>query len=369
MRRSAATFGFLALAPLLVGCDQQQAPPPETVRAIRAIEVGDAVSGQVRRFPGLIEAKESSELSFEVGGSVREVLVNQGDFVRGGQVLARLDDERFRLAVSAANADVDRARAYVAQTTADYQRHQRLLAQRAVSQVQFEVAQRNYDSARSQLEFAQAQLGLAQRDLRSTTLKAPFAGAIAVRQIEPFLEVRAGQTVFRLDAERGIEVAIGVPETTIAQLRLGMPATVTVASRAEAMAAQVTEIGTAAAAGNTFPVKLALLQPPPAIRPGMTAEASLVLGQDERGETYFVPLAAIAPGERPGDGFVFVYDAGTSTVRRTAVRAAGTLSSNEVAVSGLSRGQIIATAGVTFLVDGQKVRLLEAPAAPARTSP
>ena len=66
------------------------------------------------------------------------------------------------------------------------------------------------------------------RDLRNTTLIAPFDGSIAERLIDPFVEVQAGQTVFRIDAKGGMQAAIGVPETTIAQLVLGMPATVTV---------------------------------------------------------------------------------------------------------------------------------------------
>ncbi len=366
MRRFSC-FAFLgfALAPLISACEQEQAPLPEAVRAIRAYQVTEAVSGQLRSFPGLIQAKDSSDLSFEVSGNVRAVLVNQGDFVRAEQVLATLDQERFQLAVRAAAADVDRARAYLAQTTADYQRHQRLLAQRAVSQVQFEVAQRNYEAARSQLEVAQAQLGLAQRDLRSTTLRAPFAGAIAARQIDPFVEVRAGQTVFRLDAERGVEVAIGVPETAIDQVRLGMPATVTFPNLAEPMTAQVSEIGTTAGPGNTFPVKLVVKEPPPGLRPGMTAEATLMLGEAVRADTFFVPLSAIAPGERSGEGFVFVYDPQTSVVRRTPVRSGAVLASNMVAVVGVRTGDLVASAGVSFLVDGQKVRLLGTSVAPA----
>ena len=81
---------------------------------------------------------------------------------------------------------------------------------------------------------------------------------------------------------------------------------------------------------------------------------------------YFVPLTAIAPGEGPGEGFVFVYDPITSTVQRTLVSSPGPLAQNMVAVSGLGIGDIIANAGVSFLVDGQKVRLMQANA-PAAT--
>jgi RND family efflux transporter MFP subunit len=206
---------------------------------------------------------------------------------------------------------------------------------------------------------ARTKLELARRDLRNTTLTAPFAGQVAERLTDPFVEVQAGQTVFRIDAKGGLQAAIGVPETTIAQLVLGMPATVSVPRVSEPIEAQISEIGSAAGPGNVFPVKAALIDPPPAIRAGMTAEVMLRLPQAQTAASYFVPLVAIAPGDRSGEGFVFVYDSVSSTVRRTPVRSARLLASNTVAVTGLNAGDIIASAGVSFLFDSQRVKMME----------
>jgi len=348
----------LVLAAGLASCEREAPPVPEQVRAIRAFTVTDVADGQVRRFSGVIEAKNSSALSFQVGGSVREVRVNQGDAVRALQPLASLDPEPYRLNVQAAEAELERARAYLAQARVDYERHQRLLAQRAVAQVAFEVAQRNFLSSQSQVDFARAKLDLARRDLRNTTLLAPFDGQVAARLTDPFVEVQAGQTVFRMDAKGDRQAAIGVPETTIAQLVLGMPATVVIPQIPQPIEAQVSEIGSTAGPGNVFPVKASLLDPPPALRAGMTAEVTLRLPLAAASASYFVPLAAIAPGNGPGEGFVFVYDPLSSTVRRTPVRATGSLASNTVAITGIGAGDIIASAGVIFLVDGQKVSLM-----------
>ncbi len=360
-----------ALGGIVTACEREAPVVREQVRAIRAIQVTEVASGRERSFSGLIQAKDSSNLSFQVGGNVREVRVNQGDSVSAQQVLATLDRERYQLNVQAAEAEVVRARADLAQAAADYDRNQRLVAQRAVSQAQFEGARRNYEAAKSQIDFAAAQLDLARRDLRNTTLVAPFAGSIALRQIDPFVEVRAGQTVFRLDAAGGIEAAIGVPETTIGQIRIGMPASVTVPKFGEPMPAKITEIGSSASAANTFPVKLALLKPPAGVRPGMTAEVTLLLAQEVAAVSYFVPLSAIAPGGQlgtpsgagpgpvPGEGFVFIFEPRSSTVRRAPVWPAGPVAGNRIAGPGHSGRDGGATAGVTFLVDGQKVRLLQ----------
>jgi len=95
------------------------------------------------------------------------------------------------------------------------------------------------------------------------------------------------------------------------------------------------------------------------VRPGMTAEVTLLLAEDAAESGYYlVPLTAVAPGDQAGEGFVFVYDRESSTVRRTLVKAAQALSGNVVAVSGVTAGDVVATAGVNFLVDGQSVTLM-----------
>ena len=358
--RSIAIRGLLSLAVggFLFGCGQEPQPVPEQVRPIRTFTITDVASGQSRRFSGLIEAIDSSSLSFEVPGNVQRVAVNQGDAVRQGQVLASLDEEPYRLAVQAAEAELQRARAFLTQARADYERNTRLLEQRAVARVQYEVSYREFQSAQSQVDFAVAKLNLAQRDLRNTTLVAPFDGTISARSVDPFVQVQAGQTVFRIDAKGGMQASVGVPETVIDQLSLGMSAIVDLPQGATPIKARISEIGSAAGSGNVFPVKAALIAPPPTVRAGMTAEVTLVLGGPADAASYFVPLSAIAPGDGSGEGFVFVYDPTTSTVRRTLVRSAGPLASNMVAISGVNVGDTLATAGVNFLVDGQRVRLM-----------
>ena len=346
----------------LVGCKE---PPPkvaEQVRPIRSFTIIDAASGQTRRFAGVIEAVDSSNLSFEVPGNVRSVQVNRGDTVRRGQVLASLDEEPYRLAVRAAEAELQRARAFLSQARTEYERNARLIEQRAVARAQFEVSQRDFESAQSQVDFAIAKLNLAQRDLRNTTLTAPFDGTISERRVDPHVQVQAGQALFRIDAKGGMQASLGVPETTIGQVSLGMPALVSLPQSAAPIAARISEIASAAGPGNVFPVKAALIDPPPQVRSGMTAEVTLVLAGDEARISHLVPLSAIAPGEASGEGFVFVYDPATSTVRRTPVRVTGALDGSMVAVSGLQIGDTLATAGVTFLVDGQRVRLMSSPA-------
>ena len=209
------------------------------------------------------------------------------------------------------------------------------------------------------MQYAQSQVNLARRDLDLTTLAAPFEGLIAERQVDPFVEVRAGQKLFEINASGALEVALDIPETVIKQVVLGAPVSVTFPTeRGLDLAGRVTEIGSVAADANAFPVKAGLDEPPAILRPGMTAEVVFTFHRADESTGYLVPLAAIAPGSESRQGFVFVYDPETSTVRKTLVRGRDVRDNLIVIYEGLKAGDVIAVAGVSFLYDGQKVRLM-----------
>jgi RND family efflux transporter MFP subunit len=215
------------------------------------------------------------------------------------------------------------------------------------------------DSRKSQVAFAVSKLNLARRDLEKTILIAPFDGVIANKFVEPFQEVARGEKVFEVYAEGAMEVVISVPETVIGKIHLGLPADVSFpAESIDDLKGRISEIGRVATEANAFPVKVALTDPPAKVLPGMTAEASLLLGDQGDTASYLVPLTAIIPGEQPKHGYVFVYDPETATVSKNAVRGGGVRDDRILIAEGLEAGQIVAVAGVSFLRDGQKVKLL-----------
>ncbi|MDX1424607.1 MAG: biotin/lipoyl-binding protein, partial [Kiloniellales bacterium] len=98
---SAAKRAALATVALLLAtaCEEEPVEVLENVRAIKTITVSERGSGQLRRFPGIVEAVDTSSISFEVAGNTRDVNVTVGDRVEEGQVLATLDDKPFQLNV------------------------------------------------------------------------------------------------------------------------------------------------------------------------------------------------------------------------------------------------------------------------------
>ena len=118
-------------------------------------------------------------------------------------------------------------------------------------------------------------------------------------------------------------------------------------------------IGGAAVKANAFPVKVDLIDPSEKVKPGMTAEAKLTIKDESRKSGYLVPIQALLPSPEPDRGYAFVYDPGTSTVKKTPVRSRGTADKRVIIEEGLQAGDIIAVAGVSFLADGLEVKLLE----------
>jgi RND family efflux transporter MFP subunit len=348
-----------ALALLLPACEEEQPEVLENIRAIKTITVADRGSGQQRRFPGVVEAVDTSSISFEVAGNTREVNVNVGDRVDKGQVLATLDDKPFQLNVEGAEAEVGRAKAQLAEKETEFVRQKTLYEKEWVAKAAFDQALAARDSASNQVSYAGSKLNLARRDLEKTVLEAPFDGVIANKFVDPFQEVARGEKVFEVYAEGAMEVVVSVPETAIGEVHLGLPAEITFPS--EQVASQkgrVSEVGSVAGDANAFPVKVALADPPESVLPGMTAEVTLILGDNGGSTSYLVPVSAIAAGAEPGQGYVFIFDEGSSTVKKTAISTEGVEDNRVNITEGLAPGDVIAVAGVSFLRDGQQVTLM-----------
>lgn len=360
IQRFRVTF-LLVLTCTLTACDEEPPPPPETIRAVSTITVTEPASGKMRRFSGVVEAADSSSISFEVTGIVEEIKVDVGDRITEGQVLAIMDKSTYELNVEAGRASVRRAEAEFRNARGNSERLQRIAQEDigATSERALDQAKAAFDSARQDLSYATSRLNLAKRDLERTVLHSPFDGVIAQRHADAFQQVNRGQKMFDLFMEGAMEAAISVPESEIGQFYLGLPGEV----RFPAIPDQVhdglvTEISEVAGAANAFPVRITIDAESPRIRPGITAEVILMLGEELAERAYLIPLAAIAPRAGGAGSHVFKFDAGTSTVRKTPIEFGGVRDSDVVVEGGLNPGDIIVVAGVSFLRDGQKVRLM-----------
>jgi RND family efflux transporter MFP subunit len=360
-------FTLCLLVPILAvfGCGKEE-KPPEVIRSIRWIKVVETTTMQVRMISGTTKPVDQTALSFAVGGTVEKVEVRLGDQVRKGQVLAELDQQPFVLGVREAEAGLLKAQAGRVERRANYERYLALYESNNASKAELDEARASFDSAKSQVKAATAQLGLARRDLRKTRLIAPFNGTISVKEIEPHVEVRRGKAIFGLDGEEsGFEVSSAVPETLVLRLNVGDEADVVFPGlNNRRVPGVLTEVGVRSRAATTFPVTVQLQEEFPALRSGMSVEVAFqYIPESETGEPIVtglaVPIAAILMGEEKAT-FVFIYDEKSSAVKKTQIKVLNLRENDVIVESGtLKAGDILATAGVPFLTDGQKVNLMK----------
>lgn len=355
-------LAFLFAVTIMSGCRQEE-QVIEEVRSIKTMTVRELSTGQERKFSGIVQASESSALSFEVGGQVEQVYVDIGNRVQKDQIIAVLDKEPYELLMKSAEAELVRARANLTNKQADYEREEAIFKEGAGSQKRLDQAKFGYREAGAGVRVATSKLDLARRELRKTTLYAPYDGSIGKRMVEPHMEVAVGQQLFEIDAEGDMEVEVNIPETVVNLVSVGSETSVVLTVRPDKkVAGVVSYIGTMAERANAFPVKVALREPPSNLQSGMTAEVTFPLKEQNGQPGYLLPPQAFMVGKEPGSAFVFVYEATNSTVKKTPVRLSGAQSNQAIVAEGLAEGDIVVVAGLGFLSDGQQVRLMDQPA-------
>jgi RND family efflux transporter MFP subunit len=350
---------LLCISVALTAC-KEKVEVVEVVRAIKTITIEEQAAEQIRKLSGIVAAVDSSGLSFEVGGKVEKVEVDIGDSVTKDQELAVLDPEPYQLDVDAIQAELKKARDKVAQSKSEYKRQKRIFEQGAGAKRHVEVAEYQYKAANSAVKFERARLDQANRNLRKTKLIAPYDGTIAWRSVEPNEEVRTGQKIFEINATGKMEIQLAVPESTIDRIQIDDATTVTFPTLpGSTVNGRISYIGSAAVKANAFPVKVELIDPNKEIKPGMTAEANLSIKDENLEPGYLVPIQAILPSPEAKRGYAFVYGPETTTVKKTPVNYGGTQKGLTIVYEGLAVGDVIAVAGVSFLADGLKVKLMK----------
>lgn len=360
-----ATSLLLTSAALLLAACKPAPVPVEDVRLIRTLTVGSSATTTGNTYAGEVRARHQSALSFRVGGKLTAREVNVGEQVKAGQVLARLDPQDLQLGEAAAAAQVAAAQAQFNVTRNDLERVRGLHAKGYASQGELDRFTTQFESAQAQLEAVKAQRNQVANQARYAVLTATSAGVVTAVLAEAGQVVAPGQTVVEVAKGGEIEVAAAVPEDRINTVREGMAVQVSLwAGGGKTYPAVVREVSSAAdPLTRTYALRAAVGNPPAEMKLGMTAAVTIPV----EGLPDLIHLPASAMVTQGGKAGVWVLAAETSTVQFRAVEFVG-VERNEVLVgAGLKAGEVIATAGASYLREGQKVRPMTAPAAAAAT--
>ena len=318
------------------------------VRPIKLMTISMASDLQTSRYPAVVSAGRFSELSFQVGGLIEEIAVVEAQMVNAGDLIARLDQRDFKSNLASARSQFQNAEE-------EYQRAVRLAAEDAIARSVLEQRE-------SQRDVARAQLDTAEKALEDTVLEAPFTGVVAQVPVRERENAATGQLVAALMDTDTLEVTVDLPARVIAEsLQVEDRGSVVILDAAPdtRINADFKEANLLAdTASQTYGVTFTF-DPPEnlVILPGMNATVELSRARvSEAGAANrkSVPLSAISSD---GDStYVWVVDQDTMTVSRRDITVADGVGEFAVVTEGLVSGEIIATAGASFLADGMQVR-------------
>jgi RND family efflux transporter MFP subunit len=365
----AALFA-IALLVVLAGC-QRSNPPTEDMRPVRTMTIAPKSSFAMAEFSGEIRPRVETRAGFQVPGRLTQRLVEVGQNVKTGQTLATLDAQDYRLAAEAADAGLSAAKVDRDQQRADYRRFEELQHKGFISQADLDRRKASLDAAEARYLQAEASARSSGNQAGYSALRAPHDAIVIGVDAEVGQVVSAGQSVIRLARTGEKEVLIGIPEQQLALLKAASDIQVRLWAGGPPIEGRLRELAPVAdSATRTFPARIALVNPPPSVALGMTATVALATPIVQ--PIIAVPLQALQA--ESGATHAWLFDPDSQSVRRTRVQVVNVAGNEIVIGDGLKAGDIVVTAGVHQLKEGQKVRQLSeatqlAPAAPATVKP
>jgi len=331
----------------------------EAPRPVRFMQAGLSSIGDITYLPAEVRPRFEQRYGFRVPGKIARRVVDVGQDVKAGQVLAVLDSQDVLPAINAQAAQVEVARTDLKLQQSELKRQQELRDKGFVSGAALERQAATTEAADARMKAAQSQLANAQNGLTFQTLRADQAGVVVGVDAEAGSVVAAGQSVIRVAQLGEKELVVNVPERAVGLMKkaAGFAAHFD-AIPGKLYAAKLRELSPAAdAASRTYTARLSIVNADEALKLGMSATVRMDLGA---AQAIVVPNTALYT--RDNATRVWLVDRASETVKTVEVKVGESTNEGVTIISGLKSGDLVVTAGANLLLAGQKVRLIEAPA-------
>jgi RND family efflux transporter MFP subunit len=357
----------------LTSC-KKAAPAPAPALPVTISAAAAATRSKTGAYSANITADTQVDVAFKVNGYVKSILqvkdaagrlhlIQSGDAVKAGQVLATIRDDTYRQQTLRAASGLASARASLAKSKADYERYSALLKQHVSSVADYDAAKQAYASGQAEVNSAQAALKQAQVDLDDCQLKAPIGGLILSRPIEVGTLVNAGTVGFQVGDTKSVKVVFGVAPSIVHDVKVGDPISITTdAFPGEKFNGSITRIAAAAdPTSRIFDVEATIPNPNQQLKVGMIASLHLKSGAPTEAAEVVVPMRALVrPPNDPRGYAVYVADSrdGKTFARLTPVEI-GDVTGDRVGIeSGLAPGANVIVKGSDIVYDGQQVSVV-----------
>lgn len=327
---------------LLSGCSQQKAPQTKSPIRVQTEQLIAAQSSDGTSYVGVVEESAATAVSFTSMGTVRRVLVSEGQAVSRGQLIAEIDDTQARNLLEGAQAAVRQAEDAL-------QRYSLLHERGSLTEAQWVEIQSKVDQARSQL-------AIARKNVADCRLTAPVSGIIGRRYVNAGETAMPSQAVVTIIDITTVKVKFSVPEADVAAITPQTHTRIKVEAVGREFDGGRIEKGVQAdMLTHTYDMRVRVMNKERTLLPGMVAIVSLADQQRTTTDATprSLPLTAV---QCRADGSLFVWTiAADSTAHRTAVTLGPTTGNRVEVTSGLSDTQRIVTEGYQKLSEGTKV--------------
>jgi len=305
---------------------------------------------------GSLDAFERVEVTSRVTGAVERLLFSEGQFVRAGQAMVEIEPERYRLAVTSAEATLAKQKASRGEAEAGFARRQAASQKNPglIRGEEIETWRTKVQTAAAEVSEAQATVAQARLNLRDSFVRAPAAGVIQTRTVRTGQYVQPGAVIATLVRRDPLLLRFQVQEADASALRSGMSVNFNVAEDKAVQTARISHVAAAASSTSRMVDVTAQVinSNHPELRPGAFARVSIPIGA--RRDTPVVPQTAIRPSER---GFLaYVINDGVAT-QRVLTLGMRTADGQVEVKSGLKPGEQLVIRGAEALSDGAKVKI------------
>jgi len=342
----APTLILIVLAAPQLGCSnnaQSKAPGDTDEETLIPVEAAVVELGSIDAvFTGTasLEAEEEAAVVARAGGVVKEIFVEEGDFVQAGEPLAQLDDERLAL-------ELQRAEVSLAKLDMDFQRHQELYEKKLIAPGEYESKKSDYDLQKQMRD-------LARLELEYTTVRAPISGVISERFVKVGNMIQSNEPTFHITDFDPLLAIMHVPERELHRIQIGQDAVILVDAipdgRFEGSVKRISPVVDAAT--GTFKVTIEVYDRSRRLKPGMFSR--VLVTHDTHENTMLVPKSAVI--QEDDESAIFIIRDSVA-YRRLVVVGYANGSVTEI-LSGLQQGDQIVITGHGGLRDSSLVETI-----------
>jgi RND family efflux transporter MFP subunit len=369
-----ALFGMVLGLSVLTACDSEEAPKPAPLQPVRAEILSQDTSGADVRYSANIEANTQVNVAFKVTGYVtalmqvkegdgKERVVQAGDIVKKGDILATVDSKDIRDSLSQADSQVAAAQANLNKGKQDYDRATTLFKSGSMTAPDYDSAKQEYENAVAQMENAKAAQKIARNNVNDFDLAAPLDGVVLQRNLDVGSLANPQTVAFVIADTTMVKAVFGVPDNTVQSLKIGdTQSVVTQAYPDKVFTGKISEIAPSADTNSrVFDVKIDIDNKENLLKVGMIASLRLPKGAGSDVQGPLLPLSAVVRSQADKNGyavFVLQSDADKTIAKLTDVELGDVHGNKIIVLGGLDDKARVVINGASFLRDGQQVAVI-----------